>query len=76
MFVETAKQLKLAEGQTVDPLVEITVLGEKKFTTAKDDIGAAGVVTWQEHLFFEPKNLVRIIFLTLQTVDQIEGAKI
>jgi hypothetical protein len=50
--------LKLAEGQTVDPLVEVTVLGEKKFTTAKDDIGAAGVVTWSEHLFFEPKNLV------------------
>ncbi len=61
VFVETAKQLKLAEGQTVDPIVEVTVLGEKKFTTAKDDIGAAGVVTWSEHLFFEPKNLVRFI---------------
>lgn len=34
------------EGETVDPIVEVTCMGEKKYTTAKDDIGAAGLVSW------------------------------
>ena len=49
------------EGETVDPIVEIQCMNEKKFATAKDDIGAAGVVAWQEHIFFEPRNVVSII---------------
>lgn len=55
----------MAEGQVVDPIVEVTVLNEKKYTTAKDDIGAAATVAWQEHLFYEPKNLVRFIYLNI-----------
>jgi len=35
-------------------------MNEKKFTTAKDDIGSTGVCIWNEHLFFEPKNVVRL----------------
>jgi hypothetical protein len=54
--------LKVPEGNTVDPLIEITILNEKKFTTAKDDVGASGLVSWNEHLFFEPKNVVSAIF--------------
>lgn len=42
-------------------MIEISVMQEKKYTTAKDDIGATGVVTWNEHLFFEPKNVVNIL---------------
>jgi hypothetical protein len=42
----------------VDPIFEVKVIEEKKFTSAKDDISNAGVCTWNEHLFFEPKNLV------------------
>lgn len=34
------------EGETVDPIVEVSCMNERKFTTAKDDIGAAGVVSW------------------------------
>lgn len=49
------------EGETVDPIVEVSVMNEKKFTSAKDDIGAAGTVPWNEHLFFEPKNVVKLI---------------
>lgn len=60
MFIEKARQLKCADGGTVDPIVEVKVLNEKKFTTAKNDIGGAGVCSWNEHLFFEPKNLVII----------------
>ena len=46
------------EGETVDPIIEVSCMNEKKYTTAKDDIGAAGVVSWQEHIFFEPRNVV------------------
>jgi hypothetical protein len=34
-------------------------MGEKKYTTAKDDIGGAtAMCTWNEHIFFEPRNVV------------------
>jgi hypothetical protein len=51
--------MKCVEGNTVDPIIEVNLLNESKFTSAKDDIGATGICTWNEHLFFEPKNLVR-----------------
>lgn len=54
-------------------------MNEKKYTTAKDDIGSTGVCTWNEHLFFEPKNVVRFIYyfeIKLQKVEEIEQAKI
>jgi len=41
VFIEQARQLKCPEGNTTDPLVEVEVLNEKKYTTAKDDIGGA-----------------------------------
>ena len=68
MFIEQARQLKVPEGNTVDPLIEVTVLNEKKYTTAKDDIGASGITTWNEHLFFEPKNVVRFIVPSISRV--------
>jgi len=46
------------EGETVDPIIEVSCMNEKKYTTAKDDIGAAGTVQWNEHIFFEPRNVV------------------
>ena len=58
IFIEQAKQLKVPEGATVDPIIQIDVLNEKKFTTAKDDIGASSLINWNEHIFFEPKNVV------------------
>ena len=63
VFIEKAKQLKVPDGNTVDPLIEVSVLNEKKFTTAKDDISGTGQVSWNEHLFFEPKAVVRLILV-------------
>ena len=34
------------EGNTVDPIVEITVLNEKKYSAAKDDVGVTVTCTW------------------------------
>lgn len=49
---------------TVDPMVEVQVLKEKKYTKAKEKMGATGLATWNEHLFFEPRNLVSINLYT------------
>ena len=32
VLVEQAKNMKIGEGETVDPIVEINCLGERKFT--------------------------------------------
>lgn len=56
VYVEQAKNLKVDAEDTVDPLVEVKLLGMKKFTSACDDINNTAVAIWNEHLFFEPKN--------------------
>jgi hypothetical protein len=48
-------------------MVEVTIMENKQFTQAKEDIGTTGVCTWGEHLFFEPRNV---------EVHEIEDAKI
>lgn len=57
VLVEKVKDIKVPDGDTVDPLVEVTCLGQKQYTTAKDDIGGLGEVVYNEHLFLEPKNV-------------------
>jgi hypothetical protein len=60
VFIEQARQLKCPAERTVDPMIESEVLGEKKYTTIKKNIsGGAAVCSWNEHLFFEPRNVVR-----------------
>ncbi len=66
-MIEVARQLKVPDGQTVDPIVEVTVCGEKRFTSAKNDVSATTTLNWNEHMFFEPKNVSQ---------DDIEQAKI
>ena len=67
VMVETAKNLDIPEGEVIDPIVEVTCLGERKFTKALDDINNTGLAIWNEHLFFEPKNV---------EVDRLEKGKI
>ena len=40
----------------VDPMIQVTCLGQKKHTTALEDLGNMDIADWDEHLFFEPKN--------------------
>ena len=58
VFVERAKEMK---GQytddTVDPMVEVSCMGIKKYTTSKKNISQLVEVTWNEHLFLEMKNV-------------------
>jgi hypothetical protein len=57
LMVEQAKELKIAEGKSIDPIVEIRILGERKFTTALKGINNLTVANWSEHVFFEKKNV-------------------
>ena len=67
IMIETAKNLDVPEGDVIDPIVEVACLGERKFTKALDDINNTGLAIWNEHLFFEPKNV---------EVDKLEKGKI
>lgn len=37
--------------------MQISCLGERKYTSAQEKINNTGVAVWNEHIFFEPKNL-------------------
>ena len=60
-MIELVRQIKCPEGETIDPMVEVAVRNEKKFTECKEGTTASTVCTWNEHLFYEPKNLVRYL---------------
>ena len=67
VYVEKAKEFFLAEGTTVDPMVVVECLGQKQYTTSKDDIGGVGETVWNEHLFLEPKGVEK---------DEAESGKV
>ena len=67
VYVEQGKNLDVPEGEVVDPIVEINCLNERKFTKALDDINNTGLAIWNEHVFFEPKNV---------EVERLEKGKI
>lgn len=68
IYIEEAKNLKTGgEGESVDPMVELTVLGQSKYTKAEDNISSTGIAVWNEHIFFEPKNVEK---------DDLENGKI
>lgn len=68
IYIEEAKNLKTGgEGESVDPMVELNVLGQSKYTKAEDNISSTGIAVWNEHIFFEPKNVEK---------DDLENGKI
>ena len=58
VFLEKVKEINIPEGATsVDPMVTVETLGQKQFSSAKDDVGGVGEVTYGEHIFLEAKNI-------------------
>lgn len=57
ILIHEARNLKCGDEDTVDPIIEVTSLGKKKWTTCKDDVGFNAIVNWSEHIFFEPRGL-------------------
>ena len=47
----------MPENDTVDPLIVVECLGQKQYTSAKENISGVGEVVWNEHLFLEPKQV-------------------
>ena len=56
VFLEKAKDLKCPPDSTVDPMLEVTCLGQQQFSSAKDDIGSSSEITYSEHIFLEARN--------------------
>lgn len=57
ILLEKAKDLKCPKDSTVDPMLEVTSLGQKQFSSAKDDIGGTSEITYGEHIFLEAPNV-------------------
>ena len=57
IYVEKMKELNVAEGTTVNPLIQIESLGQKGFTSSMSNIGGVGEVEWSEHIFLEAQNV-------------------
>ena len=45
-----------SHDDTVDPIVNITVFGKKKYTKKLNDIGSTSGVYWGEHFFWTAKH--------------------
>ena len=68
VFVEKIKEINMPKGcDTVDPMVQVECLGQKTFSSAKDNIGPLGETIYGEHLFIEPRGVDK---------QDAEGAKI
>ena len=57
VFIEEGRKIICEEDDAADPIIEITVFEEKKFTKSFDDVGPNAQVAWNEHVFFEPRDL-------------------
>jgi hypothetical protein len=57
VLIEKGKDFLVPENSTIDPMIELTCLNQKIFSSSKDKIGGLGEVVWNEHLFIEPRNV-------------------
>lgn len=56
ILIEKAKELDYVDD-VFDPMVEISCMGQKKYTTSKKDTTKNIEINWSEHLFLEYKNV-------------------
>ena len=57
VFLEQSRALQMPGKDIVDPIIKVKCLGKHQYTKEKDDIGVHTTIGWNEHLFFEPKDL-------------------
>ena len=53
-------------NDTCNPFIEITCCDKIKFTTSREKVScnSKNIVSWHEHLFIEPKNIVSIKYFS------------
>ena len=56
--MEQTKELKGTANEGLNPIIEFTIMNQKKYTKPKKDIAPTAVTYWGEHIFFELKGLV------------------
>lgn len=57
IHIQNAKNLDLENAQTFDPYIQIKILDQTKKTTVKQDVDKKSIVSFNEHLYFEFKNV-------------------
>ena len=57
VYIEKCKDMLVADGETVKPIVQVECLGQKQYSTDKPASTAITVINWSEHLFCEPRNV-------------------
>ncbi len=57
ILLEKTKEFKVPKNSTVDPIFEIECLGVKKHSSSKSKIGGLAEISWDEHVFIEPRNV-------------------
>ena len=65
IYVQEGSSFELEKEEMVDPLIEITCCGKKKFTKSLEKIPTKSKRScyWREHIFFEPKHLVSSLYI-------------
>lgn len=68
VFIENSRQFKTkGKDDTINPIIECRCIGQKVYTKGKADIGPTASIAWNEHCFFDLKQVPK---------DKMEGAKI
>ena len=67
ILIETAKEIMVPEGESVDVMVEASCGREKKFTPVQSSVTSTSNVSFQNHLFIE---------LTNKSVSDLETTKV
>ena len=58
VFIEKLKEINMPEGEDiVDPMFVVECLGQKTYSSAKDDVGPISEVVYGEHLYLEPRGV-------------------
>ena len=67
VHIQKARQLNLPGEESVDPFIEVSCLHQNKYTNTKSDITNEASAVYDEHLFFDFRDLKQ---------EEIENAKI
>jgi dihydroxyacetone kinase-like predicted kinase len=57
VFLEKGKEFMVEGEDTVDPIVEVSCLRHRRYSSAKKKITKLAEVHWNEHMFLEPRNV-------------------
>jgi hypothetical protein len=57
VFIEETRSLRVSDEDTVNPIIQLKCMNKLKFTPEEKEVGYNDIIIWNEHFFFEPKDL-------------------